>query len=264
MKLSLRALLLLTFVLLKTSLSYGEASEEEMNRSNNPLTPMAGLVLQDYAVSDIYGSTETSNSFLLRGTLPMMYWGVPQIGRMTIPYNTVPTPDGDKVSALGDVNIFDIFLTGSPQLQFGIGPYFVLPTASKDETGAGKWQVGAAGTVMKPMQWGLLGGLLTYQHDIAGDSDRPTQNIFTVQPFVIYNLPRAFYLRSVGIWNFNWETGDYYIPLGVGAGKVWRLEGGTTINAYLEPQWTIAHVGDGQPKFQTLFGVNFQFPLGLR
>ncbi|WP_413287438.1 hypothetical protein [Bdellovibrio sp. HCB337] len=259
---SLKYLLSLSLVLLKVSLCFGEASEEEMNKSNNPLTPMAGLVLQDYSAPELYGSDETTNSFLMRGTLPFVWKDIPQLSRVTIPYNTVPSMDGEDVSALGDINIFDIFLTGTPRLQLGIGPYLVLPTASKDETGAGKWQIGAAGVVMAPMYWGLLGALLTYQHDFAGDSDRPTQNIFTAQPFVIYNLPHAFYLRSVGIWYFNWENGDYYIPVGFGAGKVWKRESGTTVNLYLEPQWTVAHEGDGHPKFQYLFGINFQYPLG--
>lgn len=255
------AILLALFI--HTPLAHAEATEEEMNLSNNPLTPMAGLVLQDYIISSFYDTDSTANSFLLRGTLPMKIGGYPQLARMTLPYNTNPGPNGDNVSGFGDINIFDIFLTGSPTLQFGVGPYLIFPTASKEVTGAGKWQVGAAGTIMAPQQWGLLGALVTYQHDFAGDSDRPTQNIFTLQPFIIYNLPHSFYLRSVGIWNFDWETGNYYIPIGFGVGKVWKLENGVVMNAYAEPQWTVAHEGLAQPEFQTLVGLNFQFPLGL-
>jgi len=29
-----------------------------------------------------------------------------------------------------------------------------------------------------------------------------------------------------------------------------------------EPQWTVAHDGDGQPKFQVFAGLNLQFPIG--
>jgi len=249
-------------LLVRISPAHAQASTEDMNKSNNPLTPMAGLNLQDYIISSLYDSNESANSFLVRGTLPMMLGGYPQLARLTIPYNTNPSPTGEHVSGFGDLNFFDIFLMGSPELQLGIGPYFILPTASKDETGAGKWQLGAAATIIAPATWGLLGGLFTYQHDIGGESDRPTQNIFTVQPFLIYNLPHAFYLRSVGIWNFNWETGDYYIPVGFGLGKVWKLESGIVMNLYAEPQWTVAHKGPLQPEFQTLVGLNFQFPLG--
>lgn len=254
--------LALTAFILRLSAAQAEASADDMNNSNNPLTPMATLALQDYIISSLYESQDSANSFLLRGTVPMMLGGIPQLARVTLPYQTNPGMNG-QVSGLGDLNIFDIFLTGTPKTQFGLGPYLVLPTASKDETGAGKWQIGAAGVVMSPGPWGILGALLTYQHDFAGDSDRPTQNIFTAQPFFIYNLPKAFYIRSVGIWNFDWQTGHYYIPIGFGLGKVWKTETGTTVNFYAEPQWTVAHEGPLLPEFQTLVGLNIQFPLGL-
>ncbi|MNL66523.1 hypothetical protein D3C87_1910050 [compost metagenome] len=80
----------------------------------------------------------------------------------------------------------------------------------------------------------------------------------------MYNLPQAFYLRSVGIWYFDWETGDYYIPIGFGLGKVWKTQAGITINLFAEPQWTVAHEGVGVPNYQTFVGLNLQFPLGAK
>lgn len=256
------AIALVAISALLASPAHADVSTDDMNKSNNPLTPMAALNIQDYYASSLYDSDKTANSFLIRGALPMLLGGVPQIARVTLPYVTNPGANGDSISGLGDMNIFDIFLMGTPELQIGAGPYLILPTASKDETGAGKWQIGAAGTVMHPSPWGLIGALLTYQHDFAGDTDRPTQNIFTAQPFLIYNLPLGYYLRSVGIWNFDWQTGNYYIPIGFGAGKVWKLESGSTVNVYVEPQWTVAHEGPLLPSYQTLVGINFQFPLG--
>ncbi|WP_374028966.1 hypothetical protein [Bdellovibrio bacteriovorus] len=236
-------------------------SSDDMNKSNNPLAPMVGLNLHDYITSSIFGTDETSNSFNLRGALPHLLGGHPQLARLTVPYQTVPEAGGDQVSGLGDINLFDIFLMKAGNLELGVGPYFIFPSASEDETGAGKWQLGASGVVIAPQTWGMVGALLTYQHDVAGDDDRPTQNIATLQPIVMHNLPQAFYLRSTGIWYFNWETGDYYLPIGLGVGKVWKLESGITLNLFAEPQWTVAHEGDGVPNYQTFVGLNFQFPI---
>jgi hypothetical protein len=36
----------------------------------------------------------------------------------------------------------------------------------------------------------------------------------------------------------------YYIPLGLGVGKVWAAPK-RTVNVFVEPQWTVAHKGDG-------------------
>lgn len=242
--------------------SQAATNTQDMNKSNNPLTPMLGINFQDYITSSIYGSDDTSNSFFLRGVLPHKTGGLPQIARVTLPYLSVPARS-DQVTGLGDLNLFDIFLMKPKSgVEFGVGPYFVFPTAGKDETGAGKWQAGASAIAMKPGDWGMVGALLTYQHSFAGPSERATQNLATLQPFIIYNLPKAFYLRSVGIWNFNWQNGDYYIPIGLGLGKIWKTKKGHIINLFAEPQWTVAHEGDGAPNFQTYVGVNLQFPLG--
>ena len=249
-------------IIFAISFSSWAQSSDEVNSANNPLTPKAGLNFHDYITSSLYDSDEDMNTFLLRGTMPAMLGGIPQIFRVTLPYMTVPGSDGDKVSGIGDLNIFDIFLLKGQGFEYGIGPLLVMDTASKDETGAGKWQIGAAGILITQHAWGILGALITYQHDFAGDEDRATQNLATLQPLIIYNLPGGVYLRSTGVWNLDWETGRYYIPLGVGAGKVWALEGGTTINGFIEPQWTVAHEGAGEPEYQTFVGLNFQFPLG--
>jgi hypothetical protein len=250
-------------VLLFAAPAHAEVSADDMNASNNPLTPMAALSLHDYIQSSVFGTDESLNTFYLRAALPNKIGGMPQLTRMTVPYQTSLESTGDKITAMGDISVFDIFLLGGivKGMELGIGPLFVFPTASEDETGAGKWQIGAAGVVMTPQAWGMLGALITYQHDFAGEEDRPTQNIATAQPLIIYNFPQGYYLRSTGIWYFNWENGSYYIPVGIGAGKVWKLESGTTVNAFVEPQWTVAHEGDFVPNYQTFVGLNFQFPL---
>jgi hypothetical protein len=61
--------------------------------------------------------------------MPAKFGGLPQIIRMTVPYQTVPGMTGDKVSGVGDINVFDIFLMGSKELQLGIGPMLVFDSA---------------------------------------------------------------------------------------------------------------------------------------
>jgi len=105
----------------------------------------------------------------------------------------------------------------------------------------------------------VLGALVTWQQSFAGDSDRPKVSTLQVQPVLIYNPPDAWYLRSATS-SFDLRNANYYIPIGFGAGKVWKA-GTTTCNVFAEPQWTVAHDGSGVPKFQVFFGLNLQFPL---
>ena len=254
------AVALASSALMTTSL--GAQSAADMNASNNPLTPSIGANLQDSYIGRYYGlGDKDSNAALLRGTLPHKLFGLPQILRATLPVVTTPdvAPNG-RQTGLGDLNLFDLFLFKEGGVELGIGPQLTIPTASKDTMGSGKWQAGLAGVVMAPQKWGLLGGLLTWQQSFAGDSDRASTSTLQAQPFVIYNLPDAWYLRSSATSSFDLRNGNYFVPIGLGAGKIWKA-GTTTYNLFAEPQWTVAHDGDGVPKFQVFFGLNLQFPL---
>lgn len=40
--------------------------------------------------------------------------------------------------------------------------------------------------------------------------------------------------------------------------QVWKA-GTTTMNAFIEPQWTVSHDGDGLPRFAMFAGLNVMF-----
>jgi hypothetical protein len=54
-------------------------------------------------------------------------------------------------------------------------------------------------------------------------TSQPSRSLFTI-------CLKGFYLRSTAIWNFDLQRGNFYIPAWLGAGKMWKLEGGTTLN----------------------------------
>jgi len=232
------------------------------NAANNPLTPKITINLQDYFIPSLYGVPGQANQFLLRGLIPHYLLGAPQMLRFTLPLVTSPTGFGNSETGLGDLTLMDLFMFPGKKVSFGVGPMLVAPTATDDLLGAGKWQAGAAGVLVAPQQWGLIGGLVTYQASFAGDEDREDVSLLTGQPILFYNLPEGFYLRSSATWNFDLESGDYYIPVGFGIGRAMPLSGGTTMNAYVEPQYTVFHQGDGAPQWQIFGGINFQFDVG--
>lgn len=256
-----------SFLLIATSAMAQKADSSSVNEANNPLTPKITVNFQDQAAPQLYDLGQGSNAFLLRGVLPHKLGGASQIFRFTMPL-PVTSPDNNSrtITGVGDLNIFDIFpfALKKAKMEVGIGPQFTFPTASETVTGTGKWQAGVALLGIAPRKWGLAGGLVTWQHSFAGDKNRPTQNGHAAQPLVLYNLPKAWYLRSTATWSFDLERGHYVIPIGAGAGKVWIFKSGTTVNLFAEPQFSVAHDGVGQPKFQVFAGLNLQFPLGKK
>jgi hypothetical protein len=255
------------FLLLMSGMGNAQKpSADDVNKANNPLTPVITVNFQDQAEPLLYDLDQGSNAFLIRGVVPYKLGGIHQLLRYTLPVVSAPNGKGGTTTGLGDLNLFDIFpfLWKQKKMELGLGPQFTFPTATETGTGTGKWQAGVVGLGVAPRKWGIAGVLVTWQHSFAGDSTRATQNTLVTQPLVIYNLPGGWYLRSTAGWNFDLEQSQYVIPIGTGAGKVWLLHGGKTVNVFAEPQWTVVRDGVGEPRFQVFAGVNLQFPIGKK
>ncbi|NDR58746.1 hypothetical protein [Aliiruegeria sabulilitoris] len=231
-------------------------------QANNPLAAFNTLNFQNQYNGSLTGLDDTtSNSFFLRGALPVSAFGGDWLVRATLPVNKIPVP-GESVTGIGDFNVFAAYLidTGNPTLSFGIGPQITAPTAAEDETGSGKWSAGLANVLFNfknpNFQWGYL---LTWQASFAGDEDRADVNNAAFQPLVIAQLGKGWYARSTAIWTYDFETDNYNVPLGLGLGKVIKTDR-AIVNVFVEPQYSVASSGDGLPEWGVFAGVNFQFP----
>lgn len=65
-------------------------------------------------------------------------------------------------------------------------------------------------------------------------------------------------MRSTGVWTFDLQHGNYYVPVGFGAGKAWK-DGKTIFNAFIEPQYSVLHAGSGVPQWTIFAGLNMNF-----
>lgn len=262
----LTSIRILTFLTLTSALpATAQEAHDSVNEANNPLTPKITINLQNFWIPEFVDTPGDphANQFLLRGLVPSDMFGTPQLLRFTLPIATSPDVPSGYVTGLGDLTLMDIFiLPKMGDVTFGAGPLVVLPTATDASLGSGKWQVGGAGIAVAPQKWGLLGGLATYQTSFAGSDEREDVNLLTFQPILNVNLSDGWYLRSSATWNFNLESGSSYIPVGAGIGKVFKLDKGVTLNAFVEPQYTVWNEGGGAPRWQIFAGLNFQFPVG--
>jgi len=235
------------------------AQESSNAQANNPLANSKSLNFQDFYTGDVSGTDKDTNQFYFRYAQPLHLFGGDWVMRATLPVNTVPTPD-DK-TGIGDFNIFAAYMIdiGMPGVSFGIGPQLTAPTAVEDALGTGKWLGGFANVLFNAtsptVQWGYL---LTWQASFAGDDDRGDVNVGAFQPFGFLQLGQGWYLRSTGIWTYDFHSDHYTMPVGLGLGKVVPV-GPTVANIFLEPQYSVAHHGDGQQIWNVFGGVNFQF-----
>ena len=232
-------------------------------QANNPLAAFNTFNLQNQYTGELTGSGQSANSFFLRGATPVSAFGGDWLVRYTLPINRFPDPTGGNATGIGDFNVFAAYLidTGNPSLSFGVGPQLTAPTATEDGTGAGKWSLGLANVLFSAanpkFQWGYL---LTWQASVAGASQsRPDVNAGAFQPLLIAQLGKGWYLRSTAIWTYDFETDNYNIPIGLGAGRVVKTKK-AVVNYFIEPQVSVASRGPGQADWGVFAGVNFQFP----
>jgi hypothetical protein len=235
------------------------------NAANNPTYPTISVDLQNYFMPSPVGySGRTGNLGYLRISVPVDKFGLHQYIRTILPNNTTPIVQGGPDTGVGDLTVYDFLLNHFREATIGVGPLIEAPTARGLDYGPRQWQAGAAGILLIPHHWGLLGVLPTYAHSFSGSSSSRPGQALTVQPIVHYNFSRGLYFRSTGVWNFGTYSHVDFIPVGFGGGNVWERPNGDLINIYFEPQYSVYEVGSTAPRWQIYAGVTLKFRVNQR
>jgi hypothetical protein len=103
---------------------------------------------------------------------------------------------------------------------WGVGPAFLLPTATDDLLGADKWGVGPSAVALKQNGPWTVGGLVNHITSVAGDSERADINASFVQPFVSYTTPEAWTFTLQTEATYDWEGDQWSVPVSAVATKV--------------------------------------------
>jgi hypothetical protein len=165
---------------------------------------------------------------------------------------------------LGDINPSLFLSPGNPgKLIWGAGPTFLIPTASDDVLGTGKFSIGPAVVVLvQPGKW-TLGALVSNLFSVAGSSDRADVNLMTLQYFVNYNLKKGYYLTSAPILSANWNGSPgnvWLVPVGGGMGKIMRF-GFQPVNISLQAYGNVNRPSTpASPTWQFKFQLAFLYP----
>jgi hypothetical protein len=238
-----------------------DSNSSDSNSANNPIEPRLTLEYWNFYAPSLNQLNGDAENGIVRTLIPFQVDGFQQDFHIVPPIVTAPAATSGPRTGLGDTQIYNFSLTtqdiGLPEkVTFGAGPLVVLPTATSTNFGPNSLQGGVTGVIIAPQSWGLLGVLATYQHTLSG----PSSELTTVQPNVFYNLQNGYYLRSSAIMQFNTYSHTDVVPVGFGAGKVIKLNGGYTLNVYAEAQPSVYRAGVGAPNFQAYAGIKLQFP----
>ncbi|MBT8333968.1 MAG: neuromedin U [Desulfobacterales bacterium] len=234
-------------------------------QAQNPIANLISLPLQNNTNFGIGPDNETQNILNIQ---PVWPFGITDnlnlITRTILPVVSQPdilTGGEGRINGLGDTTFTGFFSPkGSKRLTWGVGPVFLLPTATDDALGSDKWGAGASVVLLAmPGKW-VVGSLLSNVWSFAGSSDQDV-NLFTWQYFINYNMPNGWYLTSAPIITANWEADSdntWTVPFGGGIGKIFNI-GSQPINAQVSGYYN-AVTSDFGADWQLRLQLQFLFP----
>ncbi len=238
-----------------------EALESDLaKKSQNPIANLISLPFQNNSTFGVGPGDAVVNDFNIQPVYPVTIKKFNVINRFILPvtYQGEVVPGIGSEFGLGDLS-YTAFVSPAKAsgVTWGVGPSFVLPTATADRLGSGKWSAGLGLVVLAtPGQW-VVGGLVQNVWSFAGDADRADVNFLLAQYFVSYVMP-AFYLTSGPIITANWEAESgqqWTVPFGGGAGKLVRV-GKTPVDLQVQAFYNVV-----KPDFAGDWSLRLQFKL---
>ena len=257
------------FLLTQTAVLAQDAPEELRKIARNPLADEIKLPFEeDFTFSQgPYG--RSANSLAIQPVIPLSITGdwllVTRVVATMLAYQPNSLAKSGGTTGLGDTSA-SFFLspahTGS--LIWGVGPAVLMPTATSNQLGAGKWGVGPTGAVLVEPEWGSVGVLVQNIWSVAGGLNRSPVNQLQLEPLFSYNLPRGWYLTSNPTIVADWTQSTnerWLLPIGGGAGGTFTI-GKQAIDSNLTFYWNgVRPTNPFSPKWQLNLEFTFLFPI---
>ena len=134
-------------------------------------------------------------------------------------------PGAGSQSGTGDI-VQSLFFSPKEALNgwiVGAGPVFLVPSGSDDLLTTDKWGAGPTGVALKQTGPWTYGALANHIWSFAGESDRQDINATFLQPFLSYTTPAGTSYTLQTESTYDWEGGDWTIPIGVFMSKVMAI-----------------------------------------
>ena len=141
----------------------------------------------------------------------------------------------------------------------GVGPVFLLPTATDELLGADQWGAGPTGVALKQAGPWTYGALANHIWSFAGDSDRNDINNTFLQPFVTFTTPTAWSFALQAEATYDWQAEQWNVPVGLFVSKVVRL-GKQMISLQAGPRYYVESTPNGPEGWAFRANVTLLFP----
>lgn len=256
-----RAIIIPAVALATTAL---EAQEADLAKKlANPIADLISLPIQsnvDFGVGAGDGTIWKTN------IQPVIPFGISEdwnvISRTIIPVidqeGLAAAGDALDASGLGDISQSFFFSPKESSPIWGVGPVFLLPSASDNLLGGEKWGMGPTAVVLKQDGPWTYGALVNHLWDVAGDDARSPVNASFFQPFLSYILPTHTTLTVNTESTYDWTSDQWTVPLNFQISQLFKI-GDQPVQAFIGARYYAEKPANG-PEWGIRLGFTFLFP----